>query len=339
MVCIVSIEQFERELIAIHGAKDHAASTVRQVRQVLREFRAVGVATTADLTPAAIARWKRAWPDRTPVTAASHLRCLRAICERARKEGHLAVNPFQVDPIEEWVRPDAPTARPPRRWSVSPAEVRAVLDRADREAESGDWGAARLRAYLWTLLMLGMRPGEAQRLEVGDVDLDGRSVTIRPKLVPVAGKPDRWWRPKTVGSAATLPVGERLAAVLGAWILRAGCRWLFPGTKRRGPWTTGGPGVRPLDQVRALGERAGVRLWQKSGRKSIGTIAGGAGLTGLERQGLFRHSSQATGDLYDERSVEALRPAAAKVESYYLSSVVGGGPGGRAALDAARPDG
>jgi integrase len=316
----IAIDRFERELLDIHAAKEHAPSTLRQVRQVLREFRAVGVERTDQLTSAAIARWKSAHPGRTPVTAASHLRCLRAICARARKEGRLEVNPFDVDRLEGWVRPDAPTARPPRRWSITPDQVRRVLETADREALAGDWTAGRLRAYIWTLLLLGMRPGELQRLEVADVDPRDRTVTIRPKPVPVWGRPDRWWRPKTAGSAATIPLGDRLAAVLAGWIPRTGCRWLFPGLKRRGPWTSGGPGVRPLDHVRALGDRAGVELWQKSGRKSVGTNARGAGLTGLERKGLFRHADLATGELYDEQSVDGLRPAAAKVERYYLGT-------------------
>ena len=79
--------------------------------------------------------------------------------------------------------------------------------------------------------------------------------------------------------------------------------------------------MRPLDQVKELGKRAGVPgLWQKSGRKSVGTAARGAGLTSLERMGLFRHSEEETGAHYDEMAVEGLRPAVNKIESYYLSA-------------------
>ena len=142
--------------------------------------------------------------------------------------------------------------------------------------------------------------------------------------MPVAGKPDRWWRPKTVGSAATIPVGERTAAVLVEWVPETGCRWLFPGTRRLGPWTCGGPGVRPLDQVKALGERCktdnapAIPLWQKTGRKSVGTHARAAGMSKSERQGLFRHADEATGDHYDEGDVESLRPAVDRLERYFL---------------------
>jgi len=315
----IAIARFQDEVLSVHTGKDHAPSTIRQVKQVLREFREVGVRRTSDLTGARISAWKAAHPERTPVTVRSHLRCLRALCERAVRLGYLRVNPLAVDPIKDWARDDAPTARPRRQWALEAADVRRVLELADREAESGDWQAKRLRAYIWALLSLGMRPGELQRLETWDLDLGHRTVTIRAKLVPVVGKPDRWWRPKTVGSAATIPVGDRLAAVLAAWLPHTGCRWLFPGSKRQDPWTSGGPGVRPLDQVKALGVRAGVPgLWQKTGRKSVGSNARGAGLTSLERKGLFRHEDESTGDHYDERHAEGLRAAVNKIERYYL---------------------
>jgi integrase len=314
----IAIARFEDEALAVHAGKDHAPSTVRQVKQVLREFREVGARRTSDFTGARISAWKAAHPERTPVTTRSHLRCLRALCERMVRLGYLRVNPLVIDPIRDWARDDAPTARPRRQWALGASDVRRVLELADREAEPGEWQALRLRAYVWALLSLGMRPGELQRLETWDVDLAHRTVSIRAKLVPVAGKPDRWWRPKTVGSSGTIPVGDRLAGVLADWIPRTGCRWLFPGAKRLGPWTSGGVGVRPLDQVRALGRRAGVDLWQKTGRKSVGSNARGAGLTSLERRGLFRHEDESTGDHYDERHAEGLRAAVNKIERYYL---------------------
>lgn len=317
----ITIAAFEREIRSHHTGKDHAPSTLRQVEFLLRELRAVGVKKTSDIRTSTVTAIKRRNPQWSPSSLRSYLRALRAMCRRARKSGWLKVDPFDLDPIPTWTRDDARAAPPRRQWALGPAEIRRVLATADGEAEAGDWSARRLRAYVWALLMLGMRPGELQRLEVWDVDLARRIVTIRAKAVPVRGKGDRWWRPKTVGSAATIPIGDRLAAVLGEWIPQTGCRWLFPGTKRLGPWTSGGPGVRPLDQVKALGERAGVPgLWQKTGRKSVGTNARRAGVSKSDRRDLFRHSDESTGDLYDEGDVEGLRPAVAKLESYYLST-------------------
>lgn len=317
----ITIAAFEREIRSHHAGKDHAPSTLRQVDFLLRELRAAGVRRTSDIRTSTITEIKRRNPRWSPASLRSYLRALRAMCRRAKKSGWLRVDPFDLDPIPTWVRDDARAAPAKRHWSLGPAEIRRVLELADREAESGDWCARRLRAYVWALLMLGMRPGELQRLEVWDVDLARRVVTIRAKDVPVQGKGERWWRPKTVGSAATIPIGDRLAGVLAEWIPQTGCRWLFPGTKRRGPWTSGGPGVRPLDQVKDLGKRAGVPgLWQKTGRKSVGTNARSAGVSKSDRRDLFRHSDESTGDLYDEGDVEGLRPAVAKIENYYLST-------------------
>jgi integrase len=313
----ITLVQFESEIIVMHEGKDHAPSTIRQSRQVLREFREIGAMRTSDMTDVFISAWKKAHPKRTPVTLRSHLRCLGAMCTRARKKGYLKVDPFDIDPVNEWVRDDAPTARPKKQWSLNVEETRRVLELVDMEAKGGDWDAMRMQSYVWGLLMLGMRPGELQRLEVWDLDMNRRTVTIRAKEVPVQGKGMRWWRPKTVGSAATLPIGDELFARWAKWAPKTGCTWLFPGKKRRGPWTSGGPGVNPLDQVKALGERAGVKLWNKSGRKGVGT--NGKCLTSLERKGLFRHADESTGDFYDEESVEALRPAANRMERLYLT--------------------
>jgi integrase len=172
-------------------------------------------------------------------------------------------------------------------------------------------------AYASGLIMLGMRPGELQRLEVWDVDLTRKTVKIHAKKVPVQGKPDRWWRPKSVGSGGMLPLGDHLASVWSEWIPHTGCRWLFPGKKRRGPWTGGGPGVSPLDRMKALGHLAGVNFWNKSGRKGVGTNC--LFLSPLERQGLFRHADESVGDFYDEKQAEALRDAANQVERLYLT--------------------
>jgi integrase len=239
------------------------------------------------------------------------------MCTRAKKKGYLRIDPFDVDGIHEWIRDDARNARPKKQWSLTVTETRRVLETADSLAAGGDWDAMRDRAYVWGLFMLGMRPGELQRLEVWDVDLILKTVVIRAKEVPVQRKGPKWWRPKSEGSGAMLPLGDELARVWSEWIPHTGCRWLFPGKKRLGPWTSGGPGISPLDRMKELGRKAGCSLWQKSGRKGVGTNA--KCLTSLERMGLFRHADIETGNHYDEQHAEALRPAANRIERLYLS--------------------
>ena len=237
------------------------------------------------------------------------------------KKGYLRLDPFDVDGVNSWARLDRRPSPAKRTWSKPASQVRQVLALADDEALTGSWEAARLRAFVYTVFLTGARAGEIERLEVADVDLAGRTIAIRAKAVPIQGRGERWWQPKTDGSSGLIPIGDELARILDEWSRRCGSPWLFPGKKLRGPWTSGGPGVRPLDQVRALGQRAGVRdLTIKAGRKGLGTHAKGMGLTTFERREYFRHADDETGDHYNDEHVESMRPAARKIELFYLQA-------------------
>jgi integrase len=181
-----------------------------------------------------------------------------------------------------------------------------VLQLADREAVS--WESRRLQALVYTYAYLGLRAAEALHLWVDDVDLGRSAVTLR-------SHPEEGWKPKTLKSSAVLPIAEPLSAVLAVWLPHTGTRWVFPGKKLRGPWLSGGPGVRPLDQVKELGRRAGVPgLTIASFRKTIGTYAKSWGFSQLELKALLRHSAVETQRWYDEEEIESLRPAVAKVQ-------------------------
>jgi integrase len=314
----IAIARFVENVVEVYSGRSSAPSTLRQVRQVLRELTEVGVKKSGDIGPESIARWLNKWPLRSPETAQSHLRCLSGICTYGVFKGFIRKDPFDLYSVKEYVRADS---RPPsvkRQFSRPGADIRRLLEQANEEAGGGSWEAGRLQAYCFNLFLTGMRPGEVQRLEVADVDLRRLIIDIHPKLVPGRNGPI-WWRPKTVGSSAAIPIGDRLAEVLGLWVPRTGCQWLYPGKRLRGPWVTGGPGVRPLDQIKALGGRAGVGdVWQKSARKGIGTHAKLMGLTTFERRELFRHEDDSTGDFYDDERVDSMRPAAAKIEQFYL---------------------
>jgi integrase len=304
----ISIATFASELMTLYAPPRRARSTQRQVAQVLREFATAGVNTTADLRAVMIARWMDLHPARSAVTHKSHLRCLRAVISYALAEGYLERSPFQFRPVGSWIRDDtAPSrARTPRHRSID--DVARILSTASDEASGGRWEARRLEALLYTYAYLGLRAAEALHLWTSDVSLEGRSVSVQAHV-------EDGWRPKTLKSAAVLPIAEPLADVLGRWLPHTGARWVFPGKKLRGPWVTGGPGVRPLDQVKELGRRAGVPgLTIASFRKTIGTYAKSWGFSQLELKALLRHSHVETQKWYDEEAVESLRPAAAKVQ-------------------------
>src|SRR4051812_9098884 len=61
-----------------------ARTTCRLMRQSVRELAEDDrIATSADLSPAAIWRWLRRHPDRTAITSAVHLRNLRVLANYA----------------------------------------------------------------------------------------------------------------------------------------------------------------------------------------------------------------------------------------------------------------
>jgi len=303
----ISIARLTDELMALYAPPLRERSTRRQVAQVLREFREAGVKKSSDFRPVAIARWMELHPERTAVTARSLLRCLRVVLNYCTSCGYLKQSPLEWRKAKDWIRADAGPAPKSRPGHRTLAEVTRVLELADVEAEAGGWDAQRLRALVYVYSYLGLRAAEALHLWVLDVDLARSALTLQ-------AHPEDGWKPKTLKSAAVLPIAPPLAEVLADWMPRTGCRWLFPGKKRRGPWLEGGPGVRPLDQVKELGARAGVKgLTIHSFRKTLGTYAKSWGFSQLELKALLRHSSVETQRWYDDEAVDSLRPAVERV--------------------------
>jgi integrase len=117
---------------------------------------------------------------------------------------------------------------------------------------------------------------------------------------------------------------RELIRVLKPWSAETGCIWLFPGTRRKGPWIDGAPGSRALDQVKALGERAGVKgLTILSFRHTIGTLAEPAGLDQLELQRQLRHTNTKTQHGYRHLDEDNVRRIADKLARGYKSAIAG----------------
>jgi len=305
----ISIMRLHDELMILYAKPRREPSTRRQVAQVLREFAAVpGVKKTSDLRSVTIAKWMDMHPDRTAVTTKSLLRCLRSIVHYATEEGYLKHSPFGFRNVNDWIRDDtAPTkARPIKHRSIG--EMTRLLDLVDADCAGGDWDRRRLRALVYLYAYLGLRSAEALHLWVTDIDIFRSAIHLQ-------AHPEDGWKPKTLKSAAILPIARPLLEVLADWLPDTGAIWLFPGKKLRGPWLHGGPGIRPLDQVKELGARAGVpNLTISDFRKTIGTYAKSWGFSQLELKALLRHSNVETQRWYDEDEVEALRPATAKIQ-------------------------
>jgi integrase len=330
----ITIAHFADEILGNAARRGLAGSTVRQKDQVLRELVALKdgsgkplVRKTSDLTEKTIGAWVEAFPTRTAGTVKSHLRALRAMTRRAKKRGWLRVDPFDIDDVNDWIRLDARPKAPPRRWSKSPEDIRRLFKTADSKAKGGSWLASRDRAYVYTLFLTGARPGEIERLDVADFNPQFRTLTISAKWITGRGGRRYWWMPKTVGSSGTIPLGDELFWILQEWLVRRErhprrrdeCTSLFPGERWWGPWTSGGPGARPLDRLKALAKAAEIGdVWRKSARKGIGAHGKLIKLTSLERTGLFRHADEKTSEAYNDEQVESMRPAVAKIEQFYL---------------------
>lgn len=304
----IPIDRFARECEALYTPPIRAKATLTHVRQVLREIQELDdVNTTEDLTPAMIARWIAAYPDRSAERATTNLRCLSALCTFAVASRYLDVDPFDFRAPKVWMRADAkPSARAGKKLHRSRDEIAALLALVDEEAANGDWHNARLQALVYVYAYLGLRKNEALYLECSNVDLFAQSLTIE-------AKPE--WKPKTAKSAAKLPMPGALTRVMLHWIPRTRSRWLFPGVRGKTPWISGPPGYKPLDQIKAAGKRAKIEnLTIASFRKTIGTNAKAWGLGQLELKSILRHTNTKTQEFYDEEDLEILRHATSKID-------------------------
>jgi integrase len=313
----ISFDRLRAEVEAYYSPK--RAKTRRKVRQVLRELAPL-CESAGCLTAATISRWVAAHPGRSPWTRRNLLATARAICSYAQEQGWVR-SPFtRSRPATWWIPADELEEPPQFPRHRTAGEIGSVLRRADIEAGTGCWDALRLRAaiYLWAYTGIGLT--EALGLRVADVDLPGRTIAIRSH-----GRR----RLKTAARAAILPVAEPLAEVLADWMPRTGCDWLFPGSRRAGPWVQAAPGYRPTDRVRQLGERAGVAgLTVLAFRHTFGTCAEEWGIGELMLQRILRHARPATQRHYRHHDADQLRRAAAKVRFDAPSPCQGEGRGG-----------
>jgi len=321
--------EFMSEVLALYRPPMRRIATYRKMEQVLREFGGL-CRRPADLTPSSVAAWIAAHPGRRPATVESYLRSLRAACTYAIGAGYLQRSPFDFRSPRQWVDWDVEELDPPVH---SAGEIARVLALADGEMGDGIWGvgsgqsrplyagvcgsmreyaggvggwrAARLRAVVYAFAFTGARRKELLGLAVADVDLEHGVIDIRTN-----GRRSL----KTHASAARIPIAAPLAAVLADWIPRCGSTWLFPGVRRRGPWLEGPVGEKSLDQVKALGLRAGVPgLTFQSFRHTFASLAEGWGIGELALQRILRHSNLRTQLAYRHELPAVLRDTAAKV--------------------------
>ena len=302
----IPFSRFRSEVATLYDPPLRRAATALKIRQVLAEFADVGVETTADMSPVAIASWLRRHGDRRAATNDSLLRSFWSACAYAVSRGYLDRSPREFR--RDWIEPDA-EEEPVRHHSI--VEISAILDLLRVEAESGEWHAVRLRALCSLFAFTGVRKNEGLGLRVADVDLERRILSIVST---------RRRRLKTPTSAAHIGIAPDLADVLAIWLPLTGCEWLFPGATRVGPWTGGPPGYKPLDQIKAAGLRAGVAgVTIQSFRHSFATHAQLWGLSPLGLKAILRHTKIRTQSHYVHADAANARELVARVNFKLVS--------------------
>lgn len=278
-------------------------TTCRLMNQSIRELRADPLLKTAsDLSPAAIWRWMRRHPDRTPITTSVHLRNVRVLCNYAVGRGFLVASPFAFD---SKLKKATHVRKVDRRRHHSLLEIGCVLGYL-RDRSRLSWEDGRLFALAGLAAFTGVRALEAQFAEIGDFDLENGFFRVEPKPTHPL---------KTESSERDVPIPPPLAEILGSWLPRARSNWAFPGVKRMGPWIGGSTGSRPLDRLKSSGLAVGVRGFTfLSLRHSFITHGAGPwGLGSIQIQQIAGHSLADTQRHYLGRDRANLREAVATI--------------------------
>jgi len=202
----IPFDRFSAELLRLYDPPHRAAATRRQMRSVLEQVAALEVKTTADLTPALVARFiETRPPGQSPRTLQTLLRVLRGVCNNAVINGYLRVSPFALRRVSQWLGRIGPTTE---KKHYSRDEIRRVLTlmAADIEATEGwaQWRARRLYALTATVAYTGLRASEALYLHAADIRLEARIITLTDRG-RAGGK-----RLKTEAAAAPFRFSRRL---------------------------------------------------------------------------------------------------------------------------------
>ncbi len=311
---------FVAELLGLYQPGLRAPATLIKMKQSLALLK---IETTADLTTDAIASLIVSHPNWRPHTTWGILGCLRTAAIYAVKTGRLEVSPFALRPLHTLVRRPKIT----HTKHASREDIRKILDTMARDVTElrgwPQWYARRLHSLFSVVAYCGLRALEAQTLHAADVDRELR-------IIRVTDRPGA--RLKTPGSAAPVPMPDALWEILcgtnnmTSWLshrldappdfdIDRDCPYLFPTTRRRGPWVRGRDGCRPLDRLKAVARRAGVGCTTfLSVRHGWATHSAFWGVPRGLAQAVLRHTSDRTIDWYMHDDLDNLRQATRHID-------------------------
>jgi integrase len=314
----IAFDRFIAELLKLYDFPLRSKATRDKLRYTLEILAGLlgPDGTTAGLSIDLVASFvKSRPPGESPHTTHGLLANVRSACNFAVSQGYLRTSPFSYR--KRWIRLSAPT----RKKHHSQDEIRRVLDLLATEVRDttgwARWRARRLQALASTVAYTGLRRDEALHLHGADVDLPGRMILLveRSKLL------------KTEMSSQPVPICLALVPILESWMGHCrdipeasidsppDCPYLFPGVTRVGAWTGGPPGSRPLDQLKAAGERAGVQEFTfQSLRHSWATHAESWGMSDVMIQRVLRHTTTRTQLRYRHPDLDNMRLAVDRID-------------------------
>jgi integrase len=295
----IGLQEFRARVLALYTPPLRRKATHRKMGLILAYLaRVPGVATTADLTTDAMARYAAMRsPEVGRNTIIGELGYLKAATAYADEAG-------LIDRPPSWRR--LRMKRGPGREKKHHPIADLVKVLSHLEANAGDWPGRRLYTLASTVAHTGLRRNEALRMRVEDVSLAERVLWV------VARGEDGL---KTAGSEAPVPIPGPLAAALASWLPIVDSPWLFPCLTRGGPWTGGTAEKCALGQLREAGRAVGVEglTWQ-SLRHSWATHAESAwGLPEGVIQRVLRHTTRQTQRHYRHADLANLSEAVAAV--------------------------
>lgn len=305
----IRFDDFTSRLLRLYEPPLRTKATFYAMRAAIRSFAEVpGVQTTADFTTDQVAKYIQTRKDLNVNSTLSRLRAIKTASLYAHAEGWL-------ERLPQWRRLFPRASPAVKRVHFTHDQVVRLL--SDLEAHAVDWKGRRLHAITATVAYTGLRKNECLFLWKTDVDLLSGVIHVDPRR-----------RLKTESSAAPVPIPDGLSPILARWIPETETEWLFPGVEKRGPWSQGAPGYRPLDKLKEAAARAHIEgvtfhgLRHTLAKLYISRFGG----TADQAKSLLRHSDvRTTEEHYLHRDdVEQLRSIGRRIEFDLPGTATGG---------------
>jgi integrase len=259
----IAFEDFTSEVLTLYSTGRYAHGTKVRAAQLLRELGALGVASTADLTTASLARYVASkGAGANPNTVNGYLGFIRTLCNYAVEEGYLGKAPsFR----RLWLRGRPMRRNRPRSYEEISRLLAHLIDRT--RGDGCRWEDRRLCAASWFFALTAARLMEGLCGHVEDLDMEAGTFHVNYER-------QKALRLKTRGSDRDIPLPDVLREVLRGWLPHAGPTWLFPGVRREGPWTGGTKPYRAIDHLKRAAKEVGIeQITWHSLRHAYGTAA------------------------------------------------------------------